>query len=65
MTARDDLLAHLQSGCTTPVSYTHLGVYKRQGMFQITSIEYAGSHNGEAAFAMWLASARDPSFPAL
>jgi len=36
-----------------------------QGMFQITSIEYAGSHNGEATFEMSLASAGALSFTAL
>ena len=36
-----------------------------QGMFQITSIEYEGSHNGEATFEMSLASAGALSFTAL
>lgn len=36
-----------------------------QGAFQITSIEYAGSHNGEASFEMSLASAGALSFTAL
>lgn len=36
-----------------------------QGAFQITSIEYAGSHNGEATYEMALASAGALSFTAL
>ena len=36
-----------------------------QGRFQITSIEYAGSHNGEATYEMSLASAGALSFTAL
>ena len=36
-----------------------------QGPFQITSIEYAGSHNGEATYEMTLASAGALSFTAL
>ncbi|MBD3679595.1 MAG: phage major tail protein, TP901-1 family [Rhodobacteraceae bacterium] len=36
-----------------------------QGPFQITSIEYAGSHNGEATYEMALASAGVLSFTAL
>lgn len=33
-----------------------------QGAFQLTSIEYAGSHNGEATYEMALASAVQLSF---
>ena len=36
-----------------------------QGAFQITSIEYAGSHDGEATYEMALASAGALSFTAL
>lgn len=36
-----------------------------QGAFQITSIEYAGSHDGEATYEMSLASAGALSFTAL
>lgn len=36
-----------------------------QGAFQITSVEYAGSHNGEATYEMSLASAGELSFQAL
>ncbi|KMW56582.1 Gene Transfer Agent tail protein [Candidatus Rhodobacter oscarellae] len=36
-----------------------------QGPFQITSIEYAGTHNGEATFEMSLASAGVLTFTAL
>jgi TP901-1 family phage major tail protein len=36
-----------------------------QGPFQITAIEYAGSHNGEATYEMSLASAGALSFTAL
>ncbi len=36
-----------------------------EGAFQITSIEYAGSHNGEATFEMSMASAGALSFVAL
>ena len=36
-----------------------------QGPFQITSIEYAGSHNGEATYEMTLASAGFLLFTAL
>lgn len=36
-----------------------------QGPFQIRSIEYAGSHNGEATFEMTLASAGALAFTAL
>lgn len=36
-----------------------------EGRFQITSIEYAGSHNGEATYEMSLASAGALSFTAL
>lgn len=36
-----------------------------QGPFQITGIEYAGSHNGEATFELTLASAGALSFAAL
>lgn len=36
-----------------------------QGPFQITSIEYAGSHNGEATYEMSLASAGALGFTAL
>ncbi len=36
-----------------------------QGKFQITSIEYAGSHNGEATYEMSLASAGALTFTAL
>lgn len=36
-----------------------------QGPFQISSIEYAGSHNGEATYEMSLASAGELTFVAL
>lgn len=36
-----------------------------EGRFQITSIEYAGSHNGEATYEMSLASAGPLTFVAL
>jgi len=36
-----------------------------QGPFQITSIEYAGSHNGEATYELSLASAGALTFVAL
>lgn len=36
-----------------------------QGPFQITAIEYAGSHNGEATYEMTLASAGVLTFTAL
>ena len=36
-----------------------------EGRFQITAIEYAGSHNGEATYEMSLASAGPLSFVAL
>lgn len=36
-----------------------------EGRFQITSIEYAGSHNGEATYALSLASAGVLEFVAL
>ncbi len=36
-----------------------------EGPFQITSIEYAGSHNGEATYEMALASAGALTFTAL
>ena len=36
-----------------------------EGPFQITSIEYAGSHNGEATYELSLASAGALSFVAL
>lgn len=36
-----------------------------QGAFQITSLEYAGSHNGEATYEVSLASAGVLSFTAL
>lgn len=36
-----------------------------EGAFQITSIEYAGSHNGEATYELSLASAGALSFTAL
>jgi len=36
-----------------------------EGAFQITSIEYAGSHNGEATYELSLASAGALSFVAL
>ena len=35
-----------------------------EGPFQITSIEYAGSHNGEATYEMSLASAGELTFTA-
>ncbi|WP_458790284.1 head-tail adaptor protein [Yoonia sp. MH D7] len=35
-----------------------------QGPFQITSIEYAGSHNGEATYELSLASAGELTFTA-
>ena len=36
-----------------------------QGAFQITSVEYAGTHNGEATYEMSLASAGALTFEAL
>lgn len=36
-----------------------------EGAFQITSIEYAGSHNGEATYEMAMASAGALSFTAV
>lgn len=36
-----------------------------EGPFQVTSIEYAGSHNGEATYEMALASAGELIFTAL
>ena len=36
-----------------------------QGAFQITSVEYAGSHNGEATYELSLASAGELTFQAL
>ena len=36
-----------------------------EGRFQITSVEYAGTHNGEATYAMSLASAGPLGFSAL
>ena len=36
-----------------------------QGPFQITAIEYAGSHNGEASYELSLASAGALTFTAL
>lgn len=36
-----------------------------QGPFQLTAIEYAGSHNGEATYEMTLASAGALSFTAI
>ena len=36
-----------------------------QGPFQITSLEYSGSHNGEATYEVSLASAGALSFTAL
>jgi TP901-1 family phage major tail protein len=36
-----------------------------EGPFQITSVEYAGSHNGEASYELALASAGALSFTAL
>ncbi len=36
-----------------------------EGAFQITSIEYAGSHNGEATFEISMASAGELTFVAL
>ena len=36
-----------------------------EGVFQITSIEYAGSHNGEATYEMTLASAGALAFTAI
>lgn len=36
-----------------------------EGPFQITAIEYAGNHDGEAAFEMALASAGELTFTAL
>ena len=36
-----------------------------EGPFQITSIEYAGSHNGEATYELALASAGALSFTAI
>ena len=36
-----------------------------EGAFQITSIDYAGSHNGEATYEMAMASAGALTFTAL
>jgi len=36
-----------------------------QGAFQITSVEYAGSHNGEASYELSMASAGEITFSAL
>ena len=36
-----------------------------EGPFQITSVEYAGSHNGEATYELSLASAGALTFTAL
>jgi TP901-1 family phage major tail protein len=36
-----------------------------EGPFQVSSIEYAGSHNGEATYEMSMASAGALSFTAL
>jgi TP901-1 family phage major tail protein len=36
-----------------------------EGPFQITAIEYAGSHNGEATYELSLASAGALAFTAL
>lgn len=36
-----------------------------EGVFQIASLEYAGAHDGEATFAITLASAGEISFTAL
>lgn len=36
-----------------------------EGPFQITSIEYAGQHDGEATYELSLASAGSVSFTAL
>jgi predicted secreted protein len=36
-----------------------------QGPFQITAIEYAGSHNGEATYEMTMVSAGALSFTAV
>ena len=36
-----------------------------EGRFQITALEYAGSHNGEATYEMTMASAGALSFEAL
>ena len=36
-----------------------------EGPFQITAIEYAGSHNGEASYEMTMASAGQLTFTAL
>ena len=36
-----------------------------EGPFQVTSLEYAGSHNGEATYELSLASAGELSFVAL
>jgi len=36
-----------------------------EGAFQVTSIEYAGSHNGEATYELSMASAGQLSFTAL
>ncbi|MFD1912135.1 phage major tail protein, TP901-1 family [Halodurantibacterium flavum] len=41
----------------------HFGIV--EGRFQITGIEYSGSHNGEASYEMSLASAGALSFVAL
>ncbi|MFC7704998.1 phage major tail protein, TP901-1 family [Plastorhodobacter daqingensis] len=41
----------------------HFGIV--QGPFQITGIEYSGSHNGEASYEMSLASAGALSFVAI
>ncbi|MEX0301003.1 MAG: phage tail tube protein, partial [Leisingera sp.] len=36
-----------------------------QGAFQVTALEYAGSHNGEATYELSLASAGALSFTAV
>ena len=36
-----------------------------EGAFQVTSIEYAGSHNGEATYEMSMASAGSLIFTAI
>ncbi|MEY4695737.1 MAG: hypothetical protein RIT14_165 [Pseudomonadota bacterium] len=41
----------------------HFGVV--EGAFQITALEYSGSHNGEASYELSLASAGQLSFTAL
>jgi TP901-1 family phage major tail protein len=36
-----------------------------EGRFQVTSLEYAGTHNGEATYELSLASAGELAFTAI